>query len=119
MCLPVGQGLNLGPLLFIDGLVALNEGQVGLWCDVGGASVSRLKFSNSRLISCHIEKQENNLHYVLSLTINSPLVEPLCYKITAISSRCSGKGTKNEQELSQVCVLIYCLLSTISPLIKS
>ena len=43
VCLPVGQGLDFRPLLLIDGFVALNEGQVGLRCHVGGASVSRIE----------------------------------------------------------------------------
>lgn len=41
--LPVGQSLNFRPLFFIDGFVALNEGQIRLGCDMGGASVSRFK----------------------------------------------------------------------------
>lgn len=41
--LPIGQGLDFRPLLLIDSLIALDEGKVGLGCDVVGASVSGLK----------------------------------------------------------------------------
>lgn len=56
MCLPVGEGLDLRPLLLIDGLIALDEGQVGLGCDVGGPSVSRFELNCIRSIEHHIKK---------------------------------------------------------------
>lgn len=41
--LPVSQGLHFRPLLLIDGFISLNKGEVGLWCDMGRPSVSRIK----------------------------------------------------------------------------
>lgn len=38
--LPVGERVHLGTLLLVDTLVALDEGQVGLGRDVGGAAVA-------------------------------------------------------------------------------
>lgn len=41
--LPVSQSLNFRSLLLIDGFIALDEGQVGLWRNMGGSSVSTFK----------------------------------------------------------------------------
>ena len=40
LAVPVGECLDLGVLLVVDALVALDEGQVGLGRDVGGAAVA-------------------------------------------------------------------------------
>ena len=57
MCLPVGKGLDISQLPLVDGLVALNEGQVGLGGDMGGAPESKIKMNYNWLFSCHITKR--------------------------------------------------------------
>lgn len=59
ICLPVGQGLDFRPLLLIDGFVSLNEGEVGLWCDVGRPSVSTIKNRSHWVQSFHIRGRDD------------------------------------------------------------
>lgn len=56
VCLPGGKSLYFRSLFLIDGLVALDEGKVGLGCNMGGASVSRNKQDLIRVIICYINE---------------------------------------------------------------